>query len=175
MIVFIAVSPASLCFHLYSCIIPVHMTHTFLFMYHTRTHYTEIFIHLSYLCTLHRHFYSCIIPEHMTLTFLFMYHSRTHDAYIFVESLLKYRAYVVISDLPEFISLMELNIVANQRSISGSIKCVELIWGEGYPYQCQMNPDFVFLSDCIYYKEVCIVLLFYMLSALCYYYKCILL
>lgn len=70
-----------------------------------------------------------------------------------------YSAKCVITDLEEFVPLMQLNIDANSHLLSGSIRAEALCWGT--PTNGQFSfPDYVLLADCIYYEAVCASLFF---------------
>jgi len=63
----------------------------------------------------------------------------------------------VITDLEEFVPLMQLNIDANYNLLSGSIRAEALCWGT--PTNAQFSfPDYILLADCIYYEAVCVSL-----------------
>ena len=72
-----------------------------------------------------------------------------------------FRGNVTITDLAEFLPLMNLNIEANREKLSGEMCARELKWGEEYT---GFNPpvDFLLLADCIYYEEVMFSLPFYL-------------
>ncbi|ESO10175.1 hypothetical protein HELRODRAFT_109498 [Helobdella robusta] len=57
----------------------------------------------------------------------------------------------VITDLEEFISLMELNIKNNLHIISGTIEARCLRWGSDV--SDLSSPDILLVSDCLYYDE----------------------
>ncbi|CAH1254402.1 METTL21A [Branchiostoma lanceolatum] len=59
---------------------------------------------------------------------------------------------VRITDLQQFVPLMELNIKENAERIKGSVKASTLKWGEDItPFL--PHPDYIIFSDCIYYEE----------------------
>jgi len=63
----------------------------------------------------------------------------------------------VITDLEEFVPLMQLNIDVNSHLLKGSIRAEALCWGT--PTNGQFSfPDYVLLADCIYYEAVCVLL-----------------
>jgi len=63
----------------------------------------------------------------------------------------------VITDLEEFVPLMQLNIDANRHVFKGSICAEALCWGT--PTNGQFSfPDYILLADCIYYEAVCVLL-----------------
>ncbi|XP_054708914.1 protein N-lysine methyltransferase METTL21D-like [Uloborus diversus] len=58
---------------------------------------------------------------------------------------------VLLTDLPEFIPLIQKNIESNQDILKGSASASVLVWGEDvdkYP-----TPDIILVSDCIYYDK----------------------
>ncbi|KAL5015334.1 hypothetical protein ScPMuIL_009604 [Solemya velum] len=57
---------------------------------------------------------------------------------------------VIITDLPEFLPLMQCNIKENIKKISGRISAEELTWGKG---KMDVSFDFILVADCIYYDE----------------------
>ncbi|XP_069140410.1 protein N-lysine methyltransferase METTL21D-like [Argopecten irradians] len=61
-----------------------------------------------------------------------------------------YGAKVTITDLPEFIPLMNLNIDTNQHHITGTAKAESLKWGEE---SLGRTVDCVLMADCIYYDQ----------------------
>lgn len=66
-----------------------------------------------------------------------------------------FRANVTLTDLPEALPLLELNLKVNLNSCStngNKIQVVALAWGENLN-NC-IVPDVILLADCIYYKEV---------------------
>ncbi|CAH0559387.1 unnamed protein product [Brassicogethes aeneus] len=63
-------------------------------------------------------------------------------------------ANVLLTDLPEALPLLKLNIDSNKSvlfSCKGAVKFNSLNWGE--KYDNKFNPDIVLMADCIYYKE----------------------
>lgn len=60
-------------------------------------------------------------------------------------------ANAVITDLPDFIPLIEMNITENKSLIKGSAKALPLRWGED---TVQDYFHYILLADCIYYEEV---------------------
>ena len=61
----------------------------------------------------------------------------------------------MITDLEEFVPLMQLNIDANKHLLPGNVRAEALCWGT--PTNGQFSfPDYLLLSDCIYYEAVCI-------------------
>jgi len=68
-----------------------------------------------------------------------------------------YSANCVVTDLEEFIPLMQLNIDANIHVLKGSICAEALCWGT--PTNGRFSfPDYILLADCIYYEAVCLIL-----------------
>ncbi|KAJ8316924.1 hypothetical protein KUTeg_004828 [Tegillarca granosa] len=59
-------------------------------------------------------------------------------------------AHVRITDLSEFVSLMQMNIDANKKLITGSAIAECLVWGKT---EVTSTYDYVLLADCIYYDE----------------------
>lgn len=60
-------------------------------------------------------------------------------------------ANALITDLPDFIPLIEMNITENKSLIKGSAKALPLRWGED---TVQDYFHYILLTDCIYYEEV---------------------
>lgn len=60
-------------------------------------------------------------------------------------------ANALITDLPDFIPLIEMNITENKSLIKGSAKALPLRWGED---TVQDYFHYILLADCIYYEEV---------------------
>lgn len=58
-----------------------------------------------------------------------------------------------MTDLEEFIPLINHNINFNKSAIRGHIQAKPLKWG-GNVDDFFPHPDFIFLADCIYYDEV---------------------
>jgi len=69
-------------------------------------------------------------------------------------------AQCVITDLDEFVPLMQLNIDANSHLLKGSIRAEALCWGSHTSGRFCF-PDYVLLADCIYYKAVCVPPVFF--------------
>ncbi|OWF49511.1 Protein-lysine methyltransferase METTL21D [Mizuhopecten yessoensis] len=61
-----------------------------------------------------------------------------------------YGANVTITDLPEFLPLMNLNIDTNQHHITGRAVAQSLQWGEE---SLGRTVEYVLLADCIYYEK----------------------
>lgn len=59
-------------------------------------------------------------------------------------------ANALITDLPDFIPLIEMNITENKSLIKGSAKALPLRWGED---TVQDYFHYILLADCIYYEE----------------------
>lgn len=58
---------------------------------------------------------------------------------------------VTLTDLPQFVSLMQSNIDSNQDVLSGKATAKTLIWGQdvsSFP-----KPDAILMSDVVYYEE----------------------
>ncbi|XP_076437996.1 protein N-lysine methyltransferase METTL21D-like [Babylonia areolata] len=62
-------------------------------------------------------------------------------------------ANVTVTDLPQFVPLMELNIRDNAASLAGTAQAVALTWGTELDGTVPAAPDLVLLADCIYYEE----------------------
>ncbi|XP_078001027.1 protein N-lysine methyltransferase METTL21D-like [Glandiceps talaboti] len=60
---------------------------------------------------------------------------------------------VVLTDLEEFVPLMKMNIKTNEQHFQGSAEAKSLKWGDNIDDTMIQGPDFVFISDCIYYGE----------------------
>lgn len=59
---------------------------------------------------------------------------------------------VILTDLAQFVPLMEKNIRENEHSLKGKVEARTLEWGtipEGYG-----TPDCLLLSECVYYQKV---------------------
>ena len=81
----------------------------------------------------------------LSCPFGFLYH-------LFTVLCLFFRAEVIISDLPEFIPLINMNIEVNKDLITGNTMAKALTWGEDTI--SEHNFDYVVLADCIYYEQV---------------------
>lgn len=69
-----------------------------------------------------------------------------------------YRAQVTLTDLPEALSLLRLNINENKQKVSsmgGYAIAESLVWGDNTSELVKEVFDIVVLADCIYYEEVC--------------------
>lgn len=67
------------------------------------------------------------------------------------------RAQVTLTDLPEALSLLRLNINENKKKISsmgGYAIAESLVWGDNSSELVKEVFDTVVLADCIYYEEV---------------------
>lgn len=71
--------------------------------------------------------------------------------YVFFTFIL-FRADSIVTDLDDFIPLMDRNISSNQHLITGKCKASTLRWGEDMVHF--KPPDYLLLADCIYYPEV---------------------
>ncbi|XP_062605453.1 protein N-lysine methyltransferase METTL21D-like [Saccostrea cucullata] len=60
-------------------------------------------------------------------------------------------AEVTITDLPEFVPLIEMNIEKNKSAIKGSARAQPLTWGQDTIADYY---HYILLADCIYYEEV---------------------
>ena len=63
------------------------------------------------------------------------------------------RADVQITDLEDFIPLIELNIKQNEAALRGKAEAKTLKWGEDLE-RFLSPPDYILFADCIYYEEV---------------------
>ena len=79
----------------------------------------------------------------------FFFRIRKHNVQHFFD-----RANVTVTDLPEFVPLMEYNIRDNTASVTGIIHAASLTWGSAAGREVPATPDMVLLADCIYYEEV---------------------
>lgn len=59
---------------------------------------------------------------------------------------------MTITDLPEFIPLINMNIAANKHVITGNATAKTLVWGTDTI--TNQTFDYVCLADCIYYEQV---------------------
>ena len=66
------------------------------------------------------------------------------------------RADVQITDLEDFIPLIELNVKQNEAALRGKAEAKTLKWGEDLE-RFLPPPDYILFADCIYYEEVKIV------------------
>ncbi|KAK6167978.1 hypothetical protein SNE40_021892 [Patella caerulea] len=62
-------------------------------------------------------------------------------------------AHVTITDLPEFLPLINLNIKENNELFGDDVKAETLIWGQTEYNTKDENIDYILLADCIYYEE----------------------
>lgn len=62
-------------------------------------------------------------------------------------------SHVTITDLPQFIPLMEKNIIQNQDNLQCVVEVRELTWGNMEQGSAVSTPDTIVLADCIYYEE----------------------
>ncbi|CAL1538723.1 unnamed protein product [Lymnaea stagnalis] len=69
------------------------------------------------------------------------------------------RARVVITDLPEFVPLLQHNITLNKNKLKGSCTAMALPWGDK---KCMTDikeahfrsgVDYILLADCVYYEQ----------------------
>ena len=79
----------------------------------------------------------------------FFFRIRKHNIQHFFD-----RANVTVTDLPEFVPLMEYNIRDNTASVMGTIRAASLTWGSAAGREVPATPDMILLADCIYYEEV---------------------
>lgn len=64
-----------------------------------------------------------------------------------------FSASVTVTDLADFVPLMQYNIQQNQAAINmkaGDCKAEELSWGD----KTNKKYDLILLADCIYYEQV---------------------
>ena len=87
----------------------------------------------------------CLLQFHSALSFRI----RKHNVQHFFD-----RANVTVTDLPEFVPLMDYNIRDNTASVTGTIRAASLTWGSAAGREVPAAPDMVLLADCIYYEEV---------------------
>ncbi|XP_072175452.1 protein N-lysine methyltransferase METTL21D-like [Diadema setosum] len=59
---------------------------------------------------------------------------------------------VILTDLPDFLPLMEMNIQTNESALMGSAKARVLKWGDDVA-DFLPSPDLILMSDCVYYPE----------------------
>ena len=64
-----------------------------------------------------------------------------------------YRAIVQITDLEDFVPLIELNVKHNEAVLRGQAEAKTLKWGEEIE-KFLPSPDYILFADCIYYEEV---------------------
>eukprot|EP00057_Strongylocentrotus_purpuratus_P009146 XP_011663620.1 PREDICTED: protein-lysine methyltransferase METTL21D [Strongylocentrotus purpuratus] len=64
----------------------------------------------------------------------------------------KFGSDVTLTDLEEFVPLMELNIKTNLSALTGTATAKILKWGEDIG-EFNPLPDLVLMSDCVYYPE----------------------
>ncbi|XP_068208641.1 protein N-lysine methyltransferase METTL21D-like [Palaemon carinicauda] len=60
---------------------------------------------------------------------------------------------VTITDLPEFVHLMEKNIEENRHVIKGQVKAKALEWGNKEHIDAIDKPKVILVADCIYYEK----------------------
>lgn len=68
------------------------------------------------------------------------------------------RAEVIVTDLPDFVPLMQLNIDSNSKVLKGKISCQALTWGSDVKDGKFPKLDLILVADCVYYEEVNLVL-----------------
>lgn len=77
---------------------------------------------------------------------------------IFVNlTILNFSGQVTLSDLPETLPLLRLNINENKQKISsmgGYAIAESLVWGDNTSEILKEEFDMVVLADCVYYEEV---------------------
>lgn len=64
------------------------------------------------------------------------------------------RADVTLTDLEDFIPLLNLNIDTNKHIFQGAARAQALKWGEPIKDSSLFNPDYILIADCVYYEEV---------------------
>ena len=69
------------------------------------------------------------------------------------QTLTFFRADVQITDLEDFIPLIELNVKQNEAALRGKAEAKTLKWGEDME-RFLPPPDYILFADCIYYEEV---------------------
>ena len=62
---------------------------------------------------------------------------------------------MIITDLAEFIPLIQLNIDRNQENLTGKAEAEVLSWGSQSAVSKQ--PDYILVADCIYYQQVSVL------------------
>ena len=67
--------------------------------------------------------------------------------------LFNYRAKVTITDLGQFVPLIQRNIDTNKQLFQHPVQAKELVWGSEVMTEYK-DIDIVLLADCIYYEEV---------------------
>jgi len=65
-----------------------------------------------------------------------------------------FRASTIITDLLDFVPLMNLNIEANKTIFQMDVEARELKWGSEISSKDSADIDVVVVADCIYYEEV---------------------
>ncbi|XP_042225319.1 protein-lysine methyltransferase METTL21D-like isoform X2 [Homarus americanus] len=60
---------------------------------------------------------------------------------------------VTITDLPQFLPLMNKNILQNQDKFECAVEARELTWGNTEQGVDLSTPDIIVVADCIYYQE----------------------
>lgn len=61
---------------------------------------------------------------------------------------------VLLTDLPSLMSLMQKNIEANEKNISGVAKALPLTWGEEIPPTIKsFDTECILIADCVYYES----------------------
>ncbi|GAB6024198.1 Methyltransferase-like protein 21D [Chamberlinius hualienensis] len=60
---------------------------------------------------------------------------------------------VILTDISEYVDLMQKNIEYNQLYIKGKIQCKSLYWGKSDEEFAKCAPKYILVSDCVYYKQ----------------------
>ncbi len=66
----------------------------------------------------------------------------------------RFRANVLVTDLPEMIPLIKRNVSRNKEFLSGQVQVRAFEWGSDIAQLQQPNFDMVLAADCIYYEKV---------------------
>uniref|UniRef100_S4RP52 Valosin containing protein lysine (K) methyltransferase n=1 Tax=Petromyzon marinus TaxID=7757 RepID=S4RP52_PETMA len=61
-------------------------------------------------------------------------------------------AYVTLTDLPQFMDLIETNIKDNSALLKGRAQAKVLEWGKSIE-EFLPHPDYILMADCIYYEQ----------------------
>ena len=65
-----------------------------------------------------------------------------------------FRANVIISDLPEYLPLLNKNVDLNAKGLRGKVRAETIVWGEdGAKLRKSLGQvDVILVSDCVYYE-----------------------
>lgn len=92
-----------------------------------------------------------------SLMLLLIFSSHSIFAYYFVfhlSNIYSRASKVTITDLPEFLGLMEKNIMENRDRLGCPVEARELSWGNEQQMRQFPIPEVVLVADCIYYEQV---------------------